>query len=56
MKTHFNLDPLLYSDVAFNGLDALNKVITQVETTGKNPYKLILMDQNMPKMDGSTST
>ena len=44
LKSHFNVDPNIYCDVSYNGEDALNKVISQVELTGKNPYKLILMD------------
>jgi len=39
-----------------NGLEAFQKVILSVEQTGENCYDFILMDCNMPVMDGYTAT
>jgi len=43
-------------DKAMNGLEAIRKVVLSVEKTGSNCYDYILMDCNMPLMDGYTAT
>ena len=43
-------------DKAMNGYQALQKVIKNVEKYGYNCYEFILMDCNMPVMDGCTAT
>jgi two-component system, sensor histidine kinase len=43
-------------DSSLNGLSALNKIKQNVEQTGSCKYDLILMDCNMPIMDGYESS
>jgi len=43
-------------DVAFNGQEAVEKVIEKLESTCCRMYKLIIMDINMPIMDGEEAT
>ena len=49
-----NIDMVI--EKAMNGHDALRKVIKNVEINGFNQYQFILMDCNMPVMDGYTAT
>lgn len=39
-----------------NGYESIRKIIYHVENNGFNCYDLILMDCNMPVMDGCTAT
>ena len=43
-------------DKALNGQNALSKVMTNVERFGTCSYEFILMDCNMPEMDGYMAT
>jgi CheY-like chemotaxis protein len=53
------LNPDHIADKSFNGKEALERVIYNVESINnhkKCSYSLILMDCNMPVMDGYEST
>ena len=52
------MNPEIFIDKAFNGVEALDKIVKDVgHNRGKKcTYKLILMDCNMPFMDGYQST
>jgi CheY-like chemotaxis protein len=41
-------------DIAFHGVEAMQKVRNQIDSQVE--YRLILMDCNMPKMDGYNAT
>ena len=43
-------------DTAINGEDAVDMVIDDIKKNKKCSYSLILMDLNMPIMDGCTAT
>ena len=43
-------------DSAFNGLQAIEKVVNQNSKSCCNSYSLVLMDINMPEMDGDEAT
>ena len=58
LKLHCNIDSDRICDVAWNGEEALQVVKNNVETNNGMwcDYELILMDINMPIMDGCEST
>ena len=49
-----NID--LVCEKALNGDSAIHKIMTHVERNGFSCYDFILMDCNMPIMDGYTAT
>ena len=52
----FKIDAKAMCRKAFNGQKALKAIKKEIQETGKNPFRLIFMDCNMPIMDGYEAT
>lgn len=48
----FNIDSRLFQSVASDGLEAIDFIKKDLSQSGDCSYKLILMDSQMPQMDG----
>ena len=56
MKYNVSLDTDTYCKTALSGQQALSIIKDDLESNGRSKFSLILMDCNMPQMDGFETT